>query len=223
MITLEHLNINEALYYLGYKGNKPDDNTKQLIGICEEEVLKAAQPKYLYKTFDLVFNEDNIELLGSSVLLRGSDIKEHLKGCEKAVLMCATISSSVDLLIRKTQVTDMAKAIIINSLASVAVEQVCDKVEKKIYNEYKDYFKTFRYSPGYGDLPIDIQGDILNTLNAQKLIGLCTGSTNMLTPVKSVTALIGLSRQPVPKRKRGCLSCNLRETCQYRKVGSRCV
>lgn len=223
MITLKHLNVDEALYYLGYKGNAPDENTRQLLDVCEKEVLNTAQPKYLYKTFDLAFNEDNIELVGSSVFLRGGDIREHLSGCEKAVLMCATISSSIDLLIRKAQVTDMARAVIINSLASVAVEQVCDKVEKKIYDEYKEYYKTFRYSPGYGDLPIDIQGDILNTLNSQKLIGLCTGSTNMLTPVKSVTAVIGLSKEPVAKKKRGCLSCNLRETCPYRKVGSRCV
>lgn len=223
MITLDKLNKQEALRYLGCAAQVPDENTEKLIEECEREILKAAKPKYLYKAFDIAFTEDGVLLEECSILLTGSDIKEHLEGCFGAVLMCATISSDIDRIIRTAQVTDMAKAVIMNSLASVAVEQVCEKTELIINDEFKDCEKTWRYSPGYGDLPIELQKDILTVLDAPKKIGLCTGNTSMLLPVKSVTAIIGLSKEKVNRKRRGCISCNLKETCQFRKVGNRCV
>ena len=50
-IILDYVNVNEALRYLGYGDNKPDDNTKKLLDICSEELLKVIQPKYVYRVF----------------------------------------------------------------------------------------------------------------------------------------------------------------------------
>ena len=143
--------------------------------------------------------------------------------CFGIILMCATLSGKIDALIRKTQLEDMTRAVIVNALASVAIEQLCDKAEVEIYENLDKCYKTWRYSPGYGDFPIELQKDILTVLDAPRKIGLCTGCSMTLTPIKSVTAVTGLSHKPVSPRKRGCLSCNLRNTCQYRKVGNHCV
>ena len=51
----------------------------------------------------------------------------------------------------------MAKALVFDSLASVAVEQACDKVEELLREEYPDYYQTFRFGIGYGDLPISMR------------------------------------------------------------------
>ena len=59
------------------------------------------------------------------------------------------------------------------------------------------YNITYRYSPGYGDLTISHQSDILSLLNAQKLIGLSALESAILVPVKSVTAFIGWKRRNV--------------------------
>lgn len=45
-------------------------------------------------------------------------------------MMCATIGSEIDKLVRISQISDMARAVVLDSFASVAVEQVCQKVDE---------------------------------------------------------------------------------------------
>lgn len=227
-IVLEQLNINEALRYLGYGGNAPDERVMQLLNECSEEIMKTARPQMVYKVFDIADFTDHdtavksVELSGTNFVLTGKSITEHLAGCERAVLFAATISAGIDRLIRVTQLENMAKAVIMDSLASVAVEQVCDKTELIIKEQFPEYYQTFRFGVGYGDLPITLQRDFLNILNAQKVIGLNASASCMLTPTKSVTAVIGLSRQPIASKQRGCQTCSLYEKCNFRRKGGRC-
>lgn len=227
MINLENLDYNEALRYMGCKKGMADNITMSMLPECESLVIKNSVPRYNYGIFDIEEAEDKIKVLNTNLILTGDDIKRHLKDCFGIVLMCATLSGAIDILIRKSQLEDMSKAIIINSLSSVAIEQVCNKAEEEIYkdidNRYEKCYKTWRYSPGYGDLPIELQKNILNILDAPRKIGLCTSDNMTLTPIKSVTAIIGLSYKPVAPAKRGCLCCNLKDTCQYRKVGNHCA
>ena len=207
MIKLENLDFDEALRYMGCKNREAaDSRTLSMMEECEKLVIENSVPRYRY-----------------TLILKGNDIRQHLTECFGIILMCATLSGKIDALIRKTQLEDMTRAVIVNALASVAIEQLCDKAEVEIYENLDKCYKTWRYSPGYGDFPIELQKDILTVLDAPRKIGLCTGCSMTLTPIKSVTAVTGLSHKPVSPRKRGCLSCNLRNTCQYRKVGNHCV
>lgn len=223
MIQLTDLNYNEALRYMGVKKGMADPRTKERMKECEKLVIQNSVPRYRYGVFDIQEIPNGIQVLNTKLLLTGNDIKRHLENCYGIVLMCATLSGKIDTLIRTAQLEDMTKAIIINSLSSVAIEQVCDKAEEEIYQTLSNCYKTWRYSPGYGDLSINLQNEILTILDAPRKIGLCTSGSMTLTPIKSVTAIIGLSNSPVAPAKRGCLNCNLKDTCQYRKVGNHCV
>ena len=198
-VTLSSINRAEVLRYLGYKGIGADETINSLIDECEAEVLK-----------------------GTSVTLKGNSIKEHLKGCNKAALIAVTISDGIDRMLRIMQASDLAKAVISDSMASAAIEQVCDKVEAVIKEELPEYNQTFRFGIGYGDLPLSQQGEFLKILNAPKLIGLNIGKTDMMTPTKSVTAVIGLTTGEVSSKKKGCMSCNLKGTCRFREAGGHC-
>lgn len=81
---------------------------------------------------------------------------------------------------------------------------------------------TFRFSPGYGDYPIRLQPNFLKVLDAPRKIGLCTNETFLLTPTKSVTAIMGISKNEIEKKKRGCAVCSLKGSCRFRKAGSHC-
>lgn len=223
MVTLDKINREEALRYLGIQGHTPDKRTLALVEQCEEELLAAARPRYVYRGFTVRDAQGGIGFAECGLILPGEDIKAHLAGCEKAVLMCMTIGAGVDRLIRKAQVEDMARAVVLDSLASAAVEQVCDKVEALVSRDFPAYHKTWRYSPGYGDMPISVQNELLSVLDAQRKAGVCTNASCMLTPIKSVTAVIGLSQKEITKKKRSCNECNLRDTCAFRKAGTRCV
>jgi len=221
-IVLDKLNQSEALRYLGYGQNTPDSKVQDLLDECEEVLRSIAKPRFVYKVFDINIIKEGVEVLNTNLVLPGESIKEHLEGCEKAVLMGVTISMDVDRLLRKTQVNDMASAVIVDSLASVAVEQVCNKIEEFIKKELAEYNQTWRFGIGYGDLPLDIQGDFLDVINAPKIIGLSASKSNMLIPTKSVTAIIGLSKKEIIKIKRGCQTCNMKDSCTYRKKGGHC-
>lgn len=212
MIELEKLNRNEAVRYLGGVGIRLNYRMDVLMDECEKAVLEKVSPKYLYVEKNLPCPQ----------IMGGKDIESHLNGCEKAIVMCATVGSEVDKLIRISQISDMARAVVMDSLASVAVEQVCNAFDKIIAEKYSDYNMTFRFSPGYGDYPIELQKIILQMLDAPKKIGLCTNDNFLLTPTKSVTAVLGLSKNPIERKKRGCAICNMRETCKFRRKGLHC-
>lgn len=221
-IVLGQLDKNEALRYMGHRGEDIDEQLDKLITKCEKEVLSCVKPRFVYKVCDISREEKGILVKDTNLFLTGNSIKKHLDGCDKAVLMAVTISADADRLIRIAQIRDMAEAVAIDSLCSVAVEQACDRAELIIKEENPGYYQTFRFGLGYGDLPISLQGQFLHVLNAPKQIGLNVSSTDMLTPTKSVTAVIGLSKNPIPQRTRGCQTCSMNKKCQFRQKGGRC-
>lgn len=212
MITLEKLNRNEAVRYLGGAGISLNYRMDRLMDECEKEILEKANPKFLYTEIALPNQE----------FMQGKDIENHLSGCRKAIVMCATLGAEIDKLIRISQIADMAKAVVIDSFASVAIEQVCSKADELIAEKYPDCYMTFRFSPGYGDYPIGLQQKILTLLDAPRKIGLTTNESCLLIPSKSVTAVMGLSDSPIERRKRGCAVCNMRDKCKYRRNGEHC-
>lgn len=221
---ITRIDRSEALRYLAYGGSSPDERILSFMDKCEKKLLKAVKGKFTFRCFDISDISDNRVILENcSLIMTGKDICSHLEGCAKAVLMCATIGNDVDRLLREEQVSDMAAAVITDAMASCAVEKVCDAAEDTIRNEYPNMFMTWRFSAGYGDLPINIQKQFLEVTNAGRAIGLFANESSILIPRKSVTAVIGLSDMPIEKKRRGCAVCNLRESCLFRKKGRRCT
>ena len=64
----------------------------------------------------------------------------------------------------------------------------CDDMEKEMGVSLRP-----RFSPGYGDLPLSVQKDIISLLEAPKRIGLSLNDSLLMSPTKSVTAFAGIS------------------------------
>ncbi|MBO4697579.1 MAG: methionine synthase [Lachnospiraceae bacterium] len=193
MVTLKPINKKEAALYLGYGKNEPDPVILNLMDECEGPLQEACHPSFCYGIFDVqMCSEERVVLSECDLELTGKDIGKLLSGCEKAVLFAATLGSGVDTLMRKLQVGNMPKAILTDAMAGAAIEQICNDFQEELAVQFPNMKQTMRYSPGYGDLPLAIQGKLLETLSAGKRIGLNVTEGNMLTPLKSVTAVIGL-------------------------------
>lgn len=216
----------EVLRYLGHRNQDIDKELDNLIDICIEEIKKESKPLYVYKIFDTeVTNDKNIKILGTNLVLKGKDIYNHLKDAKKCAIMAATLGVNIDNIIRILGKREMTRSIILDSSATDAIEKVCDEAEEEIKQIAKNegYITNFRYSPGYGDLSIEIQPEIINVLNANKTIGLTTTESFILIPRKSVTAIIGfLDKDTKIIKKRGCEGCSIYHTCNYRKEGVTC-
>lgn len=225
---MKYVNIdkNEVLRYLGYRDQKIEKNLDDLIDRCMVEIVETAKPLHVYEVFSIESSEEGIKVLGTNLILKGKAIYNHLKDARKCAIMASTLGIDVDNKIRILGKTDMTKSFILDACATDMIEKVCDSAEDEIKEKAKsEGLKTnFRFSPGYGDLPINIQGEIISILNANRLIGLTTTESSIMIPRKSVTAIIGFLDVDIEvnKKIRTCDSCNLNSTCKFKKDGGSC-
>lgn len=135
-MILQPIDRNEALRYLGCKDGTDNEQMIAMLDSCEKQLLKAANPKYLYAVYPISFTDDGVRISDSNIILKGNSAAAHLKNCDRIVLMCATLGQGVDVLLRHLQVSDMASAVIVDSLAGAAIEQVCNRAETEIFEKY---------------------------------------------------------------------------------------
>ncbi len=200
---------------MGVRADADDPAAAALLDKYEPLVRDILRPAYVYRVTDIRFLPDGVQLEGMAELLTGNDICRHLEGCSRCVVLAATVSTAADRFIRQTAVTDTAGAFAVDCLCSAAVEQVCRKAEEEIFADTNEKFRTWRFSPGYGDLPLELQSAFLSFVNAQRRIGLTVSESCMLNPTKSVTAVIGICGAEPENRRSGCTVCALRDRCGH--------
>ncbi|MBP5433149.1 vitamin B12 dependent-methionine synthase activation domain-containing protein [Ruminococcus sp.] len=220
-MELQPISKTEAARYMGVRG-EPDSAVLELLDRAEKQVREALRPKYVYIETDISMTEEGVLLGAMTEPLTGEDIRRHLKGCDKAVLLAATLSQEADKFIRQAAVTNMAYSLALDCICSAAIEQVCERAEEEIFSKLSAPYRTWRFSPGYGDLPLTLQRGFLLALNAQRRIGLTVTDSSLLIPSKSVTAVIGISDAPVTKGSHGCAVCTMKDSCAYRLSGINC-
>lgn len=214
---------NEALRYLGYKSKDLDENTKKLLDESAAELKEICELKYVFRIFNLKKENNNINF-ENHIKIKSDDLKELFKHCHKSAVMAATLGFETEKRIRYYSMTDLSKALVFDSLAAACIEGLCDACEAEIKEiaAKEGCSITFRYSPGYGDVSISHQGEILSALKTQKLIGLTVSDSSILIPRKSVTAFIGFDKSKNVYKK-SCLNCSLFESCNFSKAGDNCV
>ena len=220
-IVLGQLDTDEILRYLGCPPQQAGAATLSLVRESAGQMLELIQPRWTYRPESIAEEDEGIRL-GCGLLLPGRDIRRHLAGCRQAVLIAVTLSAAVDLAIRRAESRDMGRALALDCCATAAVEQVCDEVEARLHKVFPELEFTSRFSPGYGDLPLSLQGPLLALLDAPRRIGLCVNDHHILTPRKSVTAIIGLSPNKLSDSGRSCDTCPAQDHCHYRKAGGHC-
>lgn len=223
-ITTIDIKDEEVLRYLGYRGQELTKEMINIVSECKEIVKKSIIPRYIYERTSISI-EDNYVFIGkSNLVLKGKSIVTHLKQCEECLLMAVTLGNDVEKLIKLYERKDLTKALIIDACATVAIEEVCENIEKSVEESMAKIGKniTFRFSPGYGDLSINIQKYFLNLLDAERKIGLTCSEHNILIPRKSVTAIIGISSKPMAKNLKSCYGCSVYKQCNFRREGNKC-
>ena len=118
----------------------------------------------------------------------------NLSGCKSAVLFAATVGVEIDRLIAKYSRISPAKALMLGAIGAERIEALCDAFCADVAAEYNLKLKP-RFSPGYGDLPIECQKDIFSILSPEKHIGLFLTDSLLMSPSKSVTAIVGLAEE----------------------------
>ncbi|MGL5414324.1 MAG: methionine synthase [Clostridium sp.] len=221
---MDNLNvpIEEILRYLGYKGQALENELLERIEKIREASKAFFRPKFVYESYKVKKINNEIIIEETTLKLQGNDIIELLKNSNRIYLMAVTLGSDIERLTRKYERISMTDALILDACATVAVEEYIDALEEDIKKrELKEEENfTFRYSPGYGDLSLDVQKDIIKVLDCQRRIGLTASEKKILFPRKSVTAILGVTLEE--KKKKSCLNCRNYENCLFRREGDIC-
>lgn len=215
------LDLAEALRYLGVKG-EPGPELYEEMSAIGDRLVRSVEPRYLYRASRVALGEEGVALEGLGLTLPGTLARRMLEGCGQAMLLVCTLGAGFEAMLRAEQARSMARAAMLDACGSVWVEAGCAAAEEEIAAHAPGSYLTDRFSPGYGDLPLDLQGDICAVLDASRRLGLTVTESLLLNPVKSVTAVIGVSDRPQMARVRGCDYCQMRERCPLRKGGKHC-
>lgn len=207
----------ETIRYLGYGKHAVDEKTLQSIEESFEELVRIAEKKSISQIFDLCVKDEN-QLVIENIEIFSRNLRTNLRDCKQVVLFAATLGTDVDRLIRKTQVVDMAKAVVMQACAAALLEEFCDKLQNEVAEQLQKQGKYIRprFSPGYGDFSILHQKDFISLLDTPKMIGLSMTESYMLTPTKSVTAVIGISETQTDCDSNACENCK-KTDCKYKR------
>lgn len=178
------INRMEVLRYAGGSA----ETTEKLLNNCIAEAKNRLNYRVCYVKFNLEINE-NVCNFGV-IKIKSNDLSRCLKGCKKVVIFAATTGIDIDRLIAKYSRISPAKALVFQALGTERIETLCDAFCKDLKEQNSDL--TPRFSPGYGDLPLEIQTDIFNILSCEKNIGLTLNDSLLMSPIKSVTAIVGI-------------------------------
>ncbi len=203
-----HVNIQEALRYLG--AASPDETLLADMTALARELEARIAPRFTW-----------VLTTPTDLALPGNTARRMLADCPQCAVLVCTLGAAFDLWLKQLSLRDMARAVMLDALGSAWAESGCDAAEEAIRSRLPGKYLTDRFSPGYGDLPLDVQPRLLALAGGSR-IGVTATDSLLLSPQKSVTAVIGIADAPQPAHIRGCAHCSMNKTCQYRRNGTTC-
>lgn len=190
----------EILRYAGCKTETSE--IVKLLNSCLEEVSGKLSYKVCYCELDVQVTDDVCDF--GVFCVASSDLAKSLKGQKNVILFAATLGVEIDRLIKKYSKISPSKALMFQAIGTERIEALCDAFCKNINCNR-------RFSPGYGDLSLDVQKNIFDVLNCTKYIGVSLNDSLLMSPSKSVTAF-AYTGKPVENKCKFCnkTNCSLR-------------
>lgn len=212
------VNENEIWRYAGYLGSQTDidGELKKTFEEVKKEIQGIFTYKVCYRRMELLRQNGEPVLPFSS---KSKALTRLLRNCGEIILFSATVGLETDRYIAKQQRISPVKALIANAYGAERIENLCDTFCADIKNTVakENLFITRRFSPGYGDFPLEAQSEIFNLLDCSRQIGVSLNDSLLMSPSKSVTAIMGLKNENCESAHTNkCEEC-LNKDCEFRK------
>ena len=167
----------------------PAVRDEELIRTVREAFMKLEgyiTPRCVWGKFHVIHFDGGLELEGAYIY--SNDIARLTARSDECILLAATLGHEVDRQITLAQSRNMLEGVALDACARFVKREIVPSLRKgeKL---------THRFSPGYGDLKMNVTEDVIAILNATKKIGLSVTRSIMMVPVKSVTAIIGIIKE----------------------------
>jgi hypothetical protein len=190
------LDRNSILKQLGYFKEK-SDISREVETIIDEEIHNSKSlliPRKILKICKIEFPDDTSLKICGNFLIYSKSLQMRLYDCVYVYIFAATVG---DLITKKMteyiQKGEFTRAIVVDSIGSVAVESFAETVNQEINQlcSKSGYSTTKRFSPGFGDWSIVDQKPFLDLIDAKK-IGININENYQMLPEKSISAVIGV-------------------------------
>ena len=177
---------------LRYAGAREEAGLSDLLDDCLAEAFSVLRYEVCYRFF-------TVEKKGSALSFGFAETESQtaaraLDGCDGIVLFAATVGHGLDRLLSRYSRPSPVRALLLQAIGAERIESLCDRFAKEIGENVRNNGGETRprFSPGYGDLPLAMQKEILAALDCQRRIGLTLNESLLMSPSKSVTAIIGI-------------------------------
>lgn len=226
------LDRREVLRYLGYRRQPMTPELESRIDEGIARALEVGRPVSSWRVFPvagrttLADGTPVVTLAGTSLTLRGHSMERHMAGAVACAAMAVTVGMGVERELRCLALTDRVGEVVFDAAATTLVEAAADACEASVdaWAAANGLRANRRFSPGYGDMPLDTQPVLLTALDAQRRLGITLSGSLLMTPTKSVTAVLGLfAGEPAPGAPApSCDGCLASDGCRIRASGVPC-
>ena len=194
MITF---NKNEALRY--FRAQLGDVHTEAIVDAAYQKLKNELQPRYTVKKFGCIVdgegdsNVPSVVKLDNGTVFHSKALARYVGNAKELFLFGATLGSRVDIALRRMALTSVAEAGAGQAVAAALIETYCDDCCAELEKQLPEGKQLkWRFSPGYGDWPLEEQKILFPVLDCAHTIGLTLTESCMMAPVKSVTAVMAV-------------------------------
>ena len=202
----------QVLRYLGMGKHADDPQNTTLAEQALAQYQSAVRYQVCWVTVPVRVEEERVDF--GLFAADSRSLANHLRGCEEAILFAATTGMELEQLRRREAVRWLPGALVLDAAATAGVEALCDRFCADRAAELTGSFLRPRFSPGYGDLPLQLQQPLLQCLDSSRKIGLSLSQSLLMLPQKSVTAIVGIGTEGCTAAV-GCENCEKRD-CPFR-------
>ena len=212
---LPPVNRKEVLRYAGTREETPE--IARLLDSALAEVKPTLSGTVCWREFPLTRQDGMLDL--GFVRVRSTALNRNLQDCDRIVLFGATVGLGLDRLIGRYSRVSPSRALMLQAIGAERIEALCDAFCEEVRQtaQAAGLHTVPRFSPGYGDFPLAVQTEIFQVLDCSRKIGLTLNQSLLMSPSKSVTAVIGLGPCAGGEHSAGCQCCG-KTDCIYRRT-----
>lgn len=182
----------EILRYTQIPRNAPVPEALPLAA-CLEAVQGKVRCRAVWREFPIHREADGLDLGFAKTESR--NLAHRLEGCDRILLFACTAGHEMDRLIARESLRSPVHGLVMHAVGAERAESACDWLCARFAEAYPDCLLTERYSPGFGDLPLELQREVIRALDCEKTLGVTLTPSLLMRPAKTVTAIVGLKER----------------------------
>ena len=182
-------------------------------------VQQAIEPAACWASFPIQKILHEKLVLANGVRIGGGPVVAVVGGAEELIVAVCTVGPAADRLVKEAQqARQLFKAMLLSDLASWAVDTIrqglCLWLEEQAHEQ--GLRVSAPLSPGESVWSVADQAVIFSLLDTRQ-IGVSLSPSMVMTPIKSLSLIIGVGSQPMGvEGASNCDFCTIKERCNYR-------